>query len=109
VITACAVLMANPCPIELIEEILAVHFRMHKAEGLFRDALVQAAARGLRLVAIPGGCSRSTLPGPGRPDGQESRDAREASRPHPGETRRTRRWLAIALQEAPGATMRLRG
>jgi hypothetical protein len=38
-----------------IEEILAVHFRMHKAEGvLFRDALVRATnAYGLRLVAIP--------------------------------------------------------
>ena len=38
-----------------IEEILAVHFRMHKAEGvLFRDALVRATkACGLRLVAIP--------------------------------------------------------
>ncbi len=37
------------------EEILAVHFRMHKAEGvLFRDALVDATkACGLRLVTIP--------------------------------------------------------
>ncbi|MBI1731586.1 MAG: hypothetical protein HYR49_02300 [Gammaproteobacteria bacterium] len=54
-VTACAVLVANPMPDWSIEEILAVHFRMHKAEGvLFRDALVRAAkACGLRLVAIP--------------------------------------------------------
>ena len=39
----------------ITEEILAVHFRMHKAEGaLFRDALARAiGACGLRLVAIP--------------------------------------------------------
>jgi hypothetical protein len=38
-----------------VEEILAVHFRMHKAEGsLFRDALVRAGkACELRLVEIP--------------------------------------------------------
>jgi len=38
-----------------VEEILAVHFRMHKAEGvLFRDALVRAAKEcGLRQVEIP--------------------------------------------------------
>jgi hypothetical protein len=38
-----------------VEEILAVHFRMHKAEGvLFRNALVHAAQTcGLRLVPIP--------------------------------------------------------
>jgi hypothetical protein len=37
------------------DEILAVHFRMHKAEGiLFRDALARAVgACGPRLVAIP--------------------------------------------------------
>ena len=36
--------MANPMPDWSVEEILAVHFRMHKAEGvLFRDALVEAA------------------------------------------------------------------
>ena len=54
-VTACAVLVANPMPDWSIEEILAVHFRMHKAEGvLFRDALVRATkASGLRLVAIP--------------------------------------------------------
>jgi len=53
-VTACAVLVANPMPDWSIQEILAVHFRMHKAEGvLFRDALVRATeACGLRLVAI---------------------------------------------------------
>ena len=54
-VAACAVLVANPMPDWSIEEILAVHFRMHKAEGaLFRDALVRATkACGLMLVAIP--------------------------------------------------------
>ena len=54
-VTGCAVLVGNPMPDWSIEEILAVHFRMHKAEGvLFRDALVRATkACGLRLVAIP--------------------------------------------------------
>ena len=53
--TACAVLMAEPMPDWSVDEILAVHFRMHKAEGvLFRDALARAAtASGLRLVGIP--------------------------------------------------------
>ena len=52
---ACAVLVADPMPDWSTDEILAVHFRMHKAEGvLFREALVDAAeACGLRLVAIP--------------------------------------------------------
>jgi hypothetical protein len=54
-VSACAVLLGNPMPDWSIEKILAVHFRMHKAEGvLFRDALVLAAkACGLRMVAIP--------------------------------------------------------
>jgi hypothetical protein len=54
-VTACAVLVANPMPDWSVEEVLSVHFRMHKAEGvLFRDALVRATdANGLRLVAIP--------------------------------------------------------
>ena len=54
-VAACAVLVTKPMPGWSIEEILAVHFRMHQAEGvLFRDALVRAAeACGLRLVAIP--------------------------------------------------------
>ena len=54
-VTACAVLVANPMPDWNLEEILAVHFRMHKAEGvLFREALVRATqVCGLALVAIP--------------------------------------------------------
>ena len=54
-IVASAVLVADPMPHWSVAEILAVHFRMHQAEGvLFRDALARAAdACGLRLVAIP--------------------------------------------------------
>ncbi len=54
-IAACAVLVVEPMPDWSVDEILAVHFRMHKAEGvLFRDALARAvAACGLKLVAIP--------------------------------------------------------
>ena len=54
-VSACAVLVGNAMPDWSIEEILAVHFRMHKAEGvLFRDALLRAgSACGLRVVAIP--------------------------------------------------------
>jgi len=43
-VKACAVLVGSPMPNWSVDEILAVHFRMHKAEGvLFRDALVHAA------------------------------------------------------------------
>jgi hypothetical protein len=54
-VIACAVLTGNPMPDWSVDEILAVHFRMHKAEGaLFRDVLARAAeAYGLKLVAIP--------------------------------------------------------
>ncbi len=54
-VAACAVLVGSPMPDWNTEEILAVHFRMHKAEGvLFRDALAAAAkACGLRVVAVP--------------------------------------------------------
>jgi hypothetical protein len=54
-IAACAVLVGEPMPDWSVEEILAVHFRMHQAEGvLFRDALLRAAAAcGLSPVAIP--------------------------------------------------------
>jgi hypothetical protein len=53
--TACAVLVGNPMPDWSVDQILAVHFRMHKAEGvLFRDALLHAAAAcGLQPVAVP--------------------------------------------------------
>jgi hypothetical protein len=52
---ACAVLMGEAMPAWSLEEILAVHFRMHKAEGvLFRDVLVRAAAAcGLEIVPVP--------------------------------------------------------
>ncbi len=54
-VAACAVLVADPMPDWSVDEILAVHVRMHKAEGvLFKDALARAAETcGLRLVAIP--------------------------------------------------------
>jgi len=54
-VSACAVLVGNPMPDWTVEQILAVHFRMHKAEGvLFRDVLARAAEDcGLKLVAIP--------------------------------------------------------
>jgi hypothetical protein len=52
-VAACAVLVAEPMPGWTTAEILAVHFRMHKAEGvLFRDALVRAA-RACRLKPVP--------------------------------------------------------
>lgn len=54
-IAACALLVVDPMPDWTVDEILAVHFRMHKAEGvLFRDALASAAIScGLRLVRVP--------------------------------------------------------
>lgn len=52
---ACAVLMGTPMPEWSTAEILAVHFRMHKAEGvLFREALAKAGeAAGLEVVPVP--------------------------------------------------------
>lgn len=54
-VVACAVLTGNPMPDWSVDEILSVHFRMHKAEGvLFRDVLARATEScGLKLVAIP--------------------------------------------------------
>ena len=54
-VVACAVLTGNAMPDWSVEEILSVHFRMHKAEGvLFRDVLARAAETcGLKLLAIP--------------------------------------------------------
>jgi hypothetical protein len=54
-VRACGVLVGSPTPPWSVEEIRAVHPRMHQAEGaLFRDALLRAAdACGIRLVAIP--------------------------------------------------------
>lgn len=43
-VTGCAVLVGTPMPDWNTDEILSVHFRMHKAEGtLFQNALVRAA------------------------------------------------------------------
>ena len=54
-VKACAVLVGSPMPDWSVDEILAVHFRMHKAEGvLFRDALIHAAKEcKIRAVEIP--------------------------------------------------------
>ena len=54
-VLGCAVLVGEPMPDWTTDEILSVHVRMHKAEGVsFRIALVEAArACGLALVAIP--------------------------------------------------------
>jgi hypothetical protein len=54
-VSGCAVLMGPPMPDWTVDEILAVHVRMHKAEGvMFRDALAHAATEcGQCLVAIP--------------------------------------------------------
>ena len=54
-VTACGVLVGSDMPDWSVEEILAVHFRMHQAEGvLFREALAEAAAScGLRVARVP--------------------------------------------------------
>lgn len=53
-VAACAVLVGDPMPDWTVDEILAVHFRMHKAEGaLFQDVLCRAAERcGLSLTKV---------------------------------------------------------
>lgn len=53
-VAACAVLVGEPMPDWSVDEILAVHFRMHKAEGaLYRDVLIEAAeACGVMVVPI---------------------------------------------------------
>lgn len=54
-VAACGVLVGTPMPDWTTDEILAVHFRMHKAEGvLFRDVLVRASrACKVRTVEVP--------------------------------------------------------
>jgi hypothetical protein len=54
-VCGCAVLVGRGMPSWTVHEILAVHFRMHQAEGeLFRDALVAGArACGLALTTLP--------------------------------------------------------
>jgi hypothetical protein len=53
-IAGCAVLVGTPMPDWNTEEVLAVHFRMHKAEGaLFQNALVEAAEKcKLKTLAV---------------------------------------------------------
>jgi hypothetical protein len=54
-LAGCGLLVNEPMPDWSVDEILAVHFRMHKAEGvLFREVLARAASEcDLRLVEIP--------------------------------------------------------
>jgi hypothetical protein len=54
-IIGCAVLVGDPMPDWSVAEILAVHFRMHKAEGiLYQDVLVRAAEScQIPLVKVP--------------------------------------------------------
>jgi hypothetical protein len=54
-LAGCAVLVGSGMPNWTTDEILAVHVRMHKAEGeLFRDALVMGAqACGLNVTTLP--------------------------------------------------------
>jgi hypothetical protein len=54
-VVGCAVLMGKSMPDWTVEQILAVHFRMHKAEGvLFREALVAAARNSkLKVLEVP--------------------------------------------------------
>ena len=54
-VVGCALLVGEPMSEWTVDEILAVHFRMHKAEGvLFRDVLARAAGTcNLALVEIP--------------------------------------------------------
>lgn len=52
-IAGCSILVGNPMPDWTTDEILSVHFRMHKAEGvLFQNALQKAAAK-CRLSTFP--------------------------------------------------------
>jgi hypothetical protein len=53
-VAGCAVLVGSPMPDWNTEEILAVHFRMHKAEGvLFQNALVEASEKcQLKTLAV---------------------------------------------------------
>ena len=54
-VVACSVLVGNPMPEWSVEQILAVHFRMHQAEGvLFRDALINAARKcSTKVIELP--------------------------------------------------------
>ena len=53
-VVGCGVLVTDPMPDWTVDDILAVHFRMHKAEGvLFRDALADAGEKcNVRVVRV---------------------------------------------------------
>ena len=53
-VIGCAVLVTDPMPNWSVDEILAVHFRMHKAEGvLFREVLSSGAkAANIELIEV---------------------------------------------------------
>ena len=54
-VVGCGVLMGESMPEWTVEQILAVHFRMHKAEGvLFREALAKGAEDNkLKVMRVP--------------------------------------------------------
>src|SRR6185295_4808948 len=54
-LNSCGIIMGAAMPDWSVDEILAVHFRMHKAEGvLFREALAEAAIScELQLTRVP--------------------------------------------------------
>ena len=54
-VVGCSVLVGEPMPDWTTDQILAVHFRMHKAEGvLFRQAVAEAArSNGLKVLEVP--------------------------------------------------------
>ena len=54
-VVACGVLVGNAMPEWSVEQILAVHFRMHQAEGvLSRDALINAARTcSTKVIELP--------------------------------------------------------
>lgn len=95
-VVACAVLVGAGMPDWSVDEIRAVHFRMHKAEGeIFRDALVRAAgpcelalarvpekqldAHAAKAFGVPAAALRTRLaalgPAVGAPWGKDQKDA----------------------------------
>jgi hypothetical protein len=96
-VRACAVLVGTGMPAWSVDEILAVHFRMHKAEGeLFRGALVAGARRaGVAVVELrekelaahakrAGGALAALGKAAGPPWGRDQKDAALAA------------WIALA-------------
>jgi hypothetical protein len=112
----CGVLVGRGMPAWSVREILAVHFRMHQAEGeLFRDALAAAARKcALPLATLPDktaldaacaalGISRARLDAAlaalgraaGAPWGKDQKEAAAAA------------WVALeGAERAPGADAR---